>query len=126
MLVFLYPSFQAYQLLRNSLFFAFSKPLHMLACLFLHVVPVAATYMFLKYLPLWSFLWMLIGFSGVTYLSTHVMLRQFLPFLPEVDICGDIIPPEMEGDPNLMVADGEDASENPDEKTLAEMQKYGL
>ena len=53
------------------------------------------------------------------------MLRQFMPFLPEVDICGDIIPPDMEGDPNIMV--GEDhSSDDVDEKTLREMMKYGL
>ena len=48
-----------------------------------------------------------------------------MPFLPEVDICGDIIPPDMEGDPNIMV--GEDhSSDDVDEKTLQEMMKYGL
>ena len=67
----------------------------------------------------------LFGFALIAYISTRIMLRQFLPFLPEVDICGDIIPAGMEGDPNIMV--GEDASgDDPDEDTLREMMKYGL
>ena len=110
---------------RDALVFACSKPHWMLLCLAWHVLPLAATYLFLQYLPLWAFLWLMFGFALIAYISTRIMLRQFMPFLPEVDICGDIIKPGQEGDPNIMV--GEDASgDDPDEDTLREMMKYGL
>ena len=128
--IYLFPVIAAFnggfgELLKNALYFAFSRPHWMLLCLALNVGPLAATYLFLQYLPLWAFLWLLFGFAAIAWLTTKIMLRQFMPFLPEVDICGDIIPPGMEGDPNIMV--GEDASgEDFDEKTLQEMMKYGL
>lgn len=129
--VYLFPVIAAFnggigELLKNALFFAFSKPLRMLACVALNAVPLAASYVFLKYLPLWAFLWLLFGFALIAYLTTRLMLKQFIPFLPEVDICGDIIPPGMEDDPNIVVADGDDSDDAPDEKTLREMMKYGL
>ena len=113
------------ELLRNTVYFSFSQPHKMLLLLALHVVPICVTYGFLSYLPLWAFLWLIVGFAGIEFLSTRIMLTQFIPFLPEVDICGDIIPPGQEDDPNIMV--GEDASgDDMDEKTLQEMMKYGL
>jgi len=113
------------ELLRDALYFAFSRPLRMLLCLAWHALPLTATYLFLEYLPLWAFLWLMFGFAGIAYISGRIMLRQFMPFLPEVDICGDIIPPGLEGDPNIMVGE-EDSGDDPDEKTLQEMMKYGL
>ena len=97
----------------------------MLLCLAWHALPLAATYLFLQYLPLWAFLWLMFGFALIAYISTRIMLRQFMPFLPEVDICGDIIPAGMEGDPNIMVGE-DDSGDDPDEDTLREMMKYGL
>ena len=113
------------ELLRDALFFAFSKPHWMMLCLAWHVLPLAATYLFLQYLPLWAFLWLMFGFALIAYISTRIMLRQFMPFLPEVDICGDIIKPGQEGDPNIMVGE-DDSGDDPDEDTLREMMKYGL
>lgn len=112
------------ELIKNALYFAFSQPHRMLVCVALNIVPLVATYVFLQYLPLWAFLWLMFGFAGIAYITTHIMLKQFVPFLPEVDICGDIIPTGMEDDPNIMV--GEDDSDDVDEKTLQEMMKYGL
>lgn len=128
--IYLFPVIAAFngsygELLKNALYFAFSKPHCMLACLALNVVPLAATYAFLRYLPLWAFLWLLFGFGAIAYLTGKIMLRQFMPFLPEVDICGDIIPPGQEDDPNIMVGDS-DSDDDFDEKTLREMMKYGL
>ena len=128
--IYLFPVIAAFnggigELLKNAMYFAFSKPHRMLACLALHAVPLLATYTFLEYLPLAAFLWLMFGFSAIAYASTRIMLRQFIPFLPEVDICGDIIPPGMEDDPNI-AAGNEDSTDDPDEKTLQEMMKYGL
>jgi len=128
--IYLFPVIAAFnggygELLKNALYFAFSKPLRMLACLALNVVPLAATYASPRFLPLWAFLWLLFGFGAIACLTGKIMLKQFMPFLPEVDICGDIIPPGQEDDPNIMV--GEDSSgDDFDEKTLQEMMKYGL
>ncbi len=63
------------ELLRDALFFAFSKPHWMLLCLAWHVLPLAATYLFLQYLPLWAFLWLMFGFALIAYISTRIMLR---------------------------------------------------
>ena len=129
--IYLFPVIAAFngkipELLRDALFFAFSKPHRMLLCLALNVLPLAGTYMNLQYLPLWAFLWLLFGFSAIAMLTTHVMLKQFMPFLPEVDICGDIIPPGMEDDPSIVRGDGDESDDEPDEKTLQEMMKYDL
>ena len=113
------------ELLKNALFFAFSRPLRMLLCAALNAIPLAATYVNVQYLPLWAFLWLLFGFAVIAYLTTHVMLAQFIPFLPEVDICGDIIKPGQEDDPNIMVGE-DDSGDDFDEKTIQEMMKYGL
>ena len=113
------------ELLRDALFFAFSKPHRMLACLALHAVPIGITYWYLRYLPLWAFLWMMFGFAAIAHASTHIMLAQFVPFLPEVDICGGIIRPGQEGDPDIVVGE-DDSGDDFDEKTIQEMMKYGL
>ena len=128
--VYLFPVIAAFnggigELLKNALFFAFSKPHCMLPCLALYVVPMAATYWFFKYLPLWAFLWLMLGFGLIVYIASGIQLRQFEPFLPEVDICGDIIPPGMEDDPNIVTGE-DDGGDDVDEKTLQEMMKYGL
>ena len=128
--VYLFPVIAAFnggigELLKNALFFAFSKPHCMLICVALYVAPLAATYVFFQYLPLWAFLWLMLGFALIVYIASGIMLRQFMPFLPEVDICGDIIPEGMEGDPNIMVAEN-DSSDGSEEQTLQEMMKYGL
>ena len=113
------------ELLRDALFFAFSRPLRMLACLMLHAAPILGTYWYFQYLPLWAFLWLMFGFSIIAYACTRIMLPQFIPFLPEVDICGDIIKPGQEDDPNI-VSGEDDSGDDFDEKTLHEMMKYGL
>ena len=128
--VYLFPVIAAFnggigELLKNALYFAFSKPHCMLACVALYVVPLAATYASIKFLPLWAFLWLMFGFALIVYLASGIMLRQFMPFLPEVDICGDIILPGQEDDPNIMVGE-DDSGDDFDEKTLQEMMKYGL
>ena len=113
------------EVLKDALFFAFSKPHCMLVCVALVVGPLAATYVYFQYLPLWAFLWLMFGFGLITYWTSGIMLRQFMPFLPEVDICGDIIKPGQEDDPDVMVGE-DDSADDFDEKTLQEMMKYGL
>ena len=125
--VYLFPVIAAFnggigELLKNALYFAFSQPHCMLICVTLYLAPLMATYVFFQVLPLWAFLWLLFGFAAVAYLASGIMLGQFLPFLPEVDICGDIIQPDQEGDPDIM-SGSSDASDDSEEQTLREMMK---
>ena len=128
--VYLFPVIAAFngglgELLRNALYFTFSGPQYMLPSAALTLAPLAATYVFFQYLPLWAFLWLMFGFAGIAYVTSGIMLRQFTPFLPEVDICGDIIRPGQEDDPNIVTGDS-DSGDDFDEQTLREMMKYGL
>ena len=113
------------ELLKNALYFAFSKPFRMMICLVLNAFPLFVTYTYIKYLPLWAFLWLIVGFATVRYGSARIMLTQFIPFLPEVDICGDIILPGSEGDPSILMGEERSAGDA-DEETLREMMKFGL
>ena len=129
--VYLFPVIAAFngsmgELLKNALFFAFSKPHCMLACVALYVAPLVFTYVYIEFLPLWAFLWLMFGFALIAYIASAIMLTQFMPFLPEVDICGDIIKPGQEDDPNIVMGDDDDSGDDFDENTLREMMKYGL
>lgn len=130
--VYLFPVIAAFnggimELLRNALFFAFSAPLRMLLCVALLIGPLVLCYTQLWLLPLWAFVFSMFGFGLIAFVSTKIMIKQFEPFLPMVDICGDIVPEGMEDDPNIILADGSSMTDDEmDEKTLAEMMKYGL
>lgn len=123
--IYLFPTMTAFragllQLVCSSIFFAVGNPLHLILILFAHAAPLALTYLYLQILPLTAFLWCTVGFSGVAMLCASLLLRQFKPYLPMVDACGDIIEPGEKGDLN---PGQRDSSE---EATLAEMRKYGL
>lgn len=103
----------------NTAYFAFSRPHYMVAVAALHIVPVIMTYLNLKYLPLSAFLWALGGFGLLAFLCSFLHLRQYAPFLHELDAAGDPVS-EDQADSELMMQD------ESEEKTLAEMRKYGL
>ena len=69
--------------IKESLFFAFSRPLDLILILFAHVVPMVATYMDLQRLALYAFLWFFIGFASVVTFTDSLLLKQFNPFLDE-------------------------------------------
>ena len=103
----------------NTAYFAFSRPHYLVCVAALHVLPVLATYWNLRYLPLAAFLWALCGFGLVAYLASFFHLRQYAPFLEQLDAAGDPVSDEQQ-DEDLMMQD------ESEEKTLAEMRKYGL
>lgn len=109
--------------LSNAAFFAFSRPHYLIVVAVLHVVPLAATYVYLHFLPLSSFLWALCGFGLIAYLCNLLHLRQFTPFLTALDAAGDPIYDDQSDDE--LVTDDDEADES-EEKTLAEMRKFGL
>ena len=69
--------------IKESLFFAFSRPLDLILILFAHVVPMVATYMDLQRLALYAFLWFFMGFAAVVTFTDSLLLKQFNPFLDE-------------------------------------------
>ena len=112
-------------LIRHSLYFAFHKPLYLAVILFFHIFPMYLTYSDLQNLPLYAFLWCFFGFGAVGMLTASLLVREFAPFLPMVDVCGDIIEnPEDE----VLWTDGERgaAPEKSDAEILEEMRKLGM
>lgn len=103
----------------NTAFFAFSRPHYLIVVAALHVAPVVLTYANLKYLPLSAFLWAVCGFGLIAYISSFFHLRQYTPFLPALDPDGNPIGDGQEDE-------GGGAPDESEEKTLAEMMKYGL
>ena len=73
------------ELLRHSLYFAFHKPLNLLAIVFFHVFPLLLTYSDLQNLPLYAFLWCFAGFGAVEMLTASLLSREFAPYLSAVD-----------------------------------------
>lgn len=107
------------QHMANTAFFAFSRPHCLIAVAALHVGPVVASYLNLQFLPLAAFLWALCGFGLIAWLCSFFHLRQYVPFLAELDAAGDPVS-EDQLDGELMMQD------ESEEKTLAEMRKFGL
>ena len=86
----------------------------------------AFLYHFLELLPLFAFLWAMFGFAAVALCCDALLLKQFLPYLPEVDAAGDIIPEDQLDDPGLLTGSSREQMRDEEAKTLAEMTKYGL
>ncbi|MGN0774776.1 MAG: DUF624 domain-containing protein [Candidatus Ventricola sp.] len=99
--LYLFPTMAAFdaplpRLLANSFAFAMRSPLTALSVVVTSVVPVLLTLAGGRYQPLYAFIWCMIGASGLAMLHDSMLLRLFLPYLPRVDVCGDIIPEGME------------------------------
>lgn len=73
------------QLLKNSIGFAFCKPVVIPVLLFLHIVPMAWTFFTNAYMPLYAFLWCTVGFSGLAMLCAQLLLPLFRPYLATDD-----------------------------------------
>lgn len=99
--LYLFPTMAAFdaplpRLLANSFAFAMKSPLTALCVVATSVVPVVLTLASGRYQPLFAFIWCMIGASGLAMLHSSMLLRLFKPYLPRVDVCGDIIPEGME------------------------------
>lgn len=78
-------------LAKDSLFFAFRKPLNLAVILFFSVFPMYLTYSDPQFMPLYGFLWVVCGFALVCLLTDTLLLREFEPYLPEVNEFGEMI-----------------------------------
>ena len=67
--------------IKESIYFAISRPLDLILILAAHIVPMVATYLDLPRLPLYAFLWFFMGFAAVVTFSDSRLLKQFNPFL---------------------------------------------
>ena len=120
-LMYLFPTMAAFkatipQLIGNSIYFMFKKPINLVMIVFVHVVPMALTYMDLQRLPLYAFLWSFFGFAAVSLITVNLLLAQYMPFLEKNE--------KREEDGSA------DPSSHPHQKSekeiLDEMQKLGM
>lgn len=94
--LYLFPTMAAFSdtiphLLRNAIYFALHNLLYLAVILFFHVFPMVLTYSDLQMLPLYGFIWITCGYALVVLLSSTLLLKEFRPYLPAVDACGDFI-----------------------------------
>lgn len=105
-------------LIQNSFYFVMKRPLAAVIVVILYVFPLRWTWLNTAALPLYAFLWCTIGFSGIALLVSKLLLPLFLPYLPRVDCCGNIL------------EDGEEPSvqaQQPSESQILEdMKKLGM
>ena len=85
-LMYLFPTMAAFkatipQLIQDSIYFMFKKPLNLIVIAFVHIVPMALTYMDLQRLPLYAFLWTFFGFAAVSLITVNLLLAEYMPYL---------------------------------------------
>lgn len=88
--IYLFPVIAAFcgglkQHIQSSLYFAINRPLDLVLIAAAHVVPLAITYLDLRRMPLYAFLWFFAGFAGVVTFVDSLLLKQFVPFLESAD-----------------------------------------
>lgn len=129
--LYLFPTMAAFQntipnLIRNAVYFAIHKPLNLVVILFFNVFPMVLTYTDLQMLPLYAFIWCTCGFGLITLLGATLLLREFKPYLPKVDACGDFI---LDEEDEAKWADSPSeggAPEKSEAEILEEMKKLGM
>ncbi len=127
--IYIFPTLVAFkaslkELAMDSIYFAIRRPHYLVLILFVHLFPLALTYIYYQFLPLAAFLWCMIGFSAIAMFTDSLLVKQFKPYLPLVDAAGDIISEDELDDPNLVSAG---AADNMDERTtLKEIRKHGV
>ncbi|MBR1781475.1 MAG: DUF624 domain-containing protein [Oscillospiraceae bacterium] len=122
--LYLFPTMAAFRdtiphLLRNAIYFALHKPLHLIVIFFFHAVPIALTLSDPQYLPVYGFIWVTCGYGLIVLLGATLLLRQFVQYLPAVDSSGELIED----------ADGEDKGQAPERseaEILREMEELGM
>ena len=126
MALYLFPTMAAFdaplpRLMGNSFAFAMKSPLTALCVVATSVVPTLLTLTGGRYQPLFAFIWCMIGASGLAMLHASMLLRLFKPYLPRVDVCGEIIPEGMEEE---FITEEQDARN--DRATLEDMLRLGM
>lgn len=95
--IYLFPTMAAFratlpELVQDSIWFAVRRPVTLVLLAVLHIMPPVLTYMDLRRLPLWAFLWCTVGASTVAMCGARMLLRQFAPLLGSVET--EEAPPE--------------------------------
>jgi uncharacterized membrane protein YesL len=70
--------------IRNSILFIGKNIFTAAAVFCLNTIPMYLTYRFAVYLPLFAFLWTMIGFALITFLNANMLLNLFIPYLTPV------------------------------------------
>ena len=101
---FLFPVMAAFDdtlpgLVRNAFYFIGRNPVRALIIALVNAGPLVWTYMDLPRLPLYSFLWVTVGFSACAMTVSSLLIRDFNQFLPALDEFGNIA--EEEKGPDL-------------------------
>lgn len=94
--LYMFPTMAAFkaglkELVTDSIFFAFRKPLYLIVILFFSIFPLLLTFMDVQMLPLYAFIWVTCGFSLVCLVTDSLLLREYRPYLPKVDEYGSFI-----------------------------------
>lgn len=115
--------------LANSLFFAGKSPLTILKAAAVVFLPCYFTYALIQWLPLTAFLWCFFGFSLVAWLKSRMLLRLFLPYLPEVNAYGERTDAAGFADSQeavIMDREGRRENNRKEAAILDEMKKMGM
>lgn len=120
-MMYLFPTMAAFkatipQLIQDSIYFMFKKPLNLIVIAFVHIVPMALTYMDLQRLPLYAFLWTFFGFAAVSLITVNLLLAEYMPYLETKKEVKDGEEPEQSGQKYL----------KSEKEILDEMQKLGM
>lgn len=100
------------QLIQDSIYFAIRRPVTLLLVLFANVVPLALTYVDYGHLPIYAFLWCIVGFAAVAMFNSSLLIKQFTLYLSP-----------LAEDTEEKAADRQEKSEA---EILEEMKKLGM
>lgn len=94
--LYMFPTMAAFkaslkELLKDSIFFAFRKPLYLIVILFFSIFPMVLTFTDAQMMPLYGFIWVTCGFSLVCLVADTLLIREYEPYLPKVDEFGSFI-----------------------------------
>lgn len=94
--LYMFPTMAAFraslkELVKDSVFFAFRKPLYLLVVLFFSIFPMVLTFTDIQLLPLYAFIWVTCGFSLVCLVTDSLLLKEYQPYLPKVDEYGNML-----------------------------------
>ena len=101
------------QLISDSVYFAVRRPVTLILILFLHIMPFVITFLDARRLPLYAFLWCVIGFSGIAMSCANWLYKQFAPLLDS----------NQTGDDETANLENAEKSER---EILEEMKKLGM
>lgn len=100
------------QLVQDSIFFAIRRPVTLVLVLFVNFVPMALTYVDYGHLPVYAFLWCVVGFAAVAMCNSSLLVKQFAPYLISAEENTE------DGRPN--------AQKKSEQEILEEMKKLGM